>query len=107
MQNEWRFFRRNGEDSDHIFTTAIEHCIYSLHDLQRLMVRGGWSVVEAFGGFKMDPPSIDSPTQLVVGRGRGPAHALPPLLEHAEYLPAVFEAEEVAAGASLPELHWR
>jgi len=36
--------------------------------LQRLLVRGGWSVVEAFGGFKMDPPSIDSPTQLVVGR---------------------------------------
>ena len=68
MQNEWRFFRRNGEDLDHIFTTAIEHCIYSLHDLQGLMVRGGWSVVEAFGGFKMDPPSIDSPTQLVVGR---------------------------------------
>src|SRR5207245_2325084 len=68
MQDWSRFFRRNGEDLDHIFTTAIEHWIYSLHDLQRLMVRGGWSVVEAFGGFKMDPPSIDSPTQLVVGR---------------------------------------
>lgn len=68
MQNQWRFFRRNGEDLDHILTVPIEHNIYSLHDLRRLLVRGGWQVAEAFGGFKMDPPSIDSPTQLVVGR---------------------------------------
>ncbi len=68
MQNRWRFFRRNGEDLDHILTVPIEHCIYSLYDLRRLLVRGGWQVVDAFGGFKMNPPSIDSPTQLVVGR---------------------------------------
>jgi hypothetical protein len=68
MQNQWRFFRRNGEDLDHVLTVPVEHRIYSLHDLRRLLVRGGWKAIEAFGGFKMDPPSIDSPTQLVVGR---------------------------------------
>src|SRR2546427_11283758 len=97
MQNEWRFFRWNGEVLDHIFTTAIEHCIYSLHDLQRLMVRGGGSVVEAFGGFKMDPPSIDSPTQLVVGRRGVPAHATRPPLGAAENIRAFFRAEGIAA----------
>ena len=68
MRNEWRFFRRHGEDLDHILTVPIEHCIYSLHELRRLLVRGGWHPTEAFGGFKMDAPSIDSPTQIVVGR---------------------------------------
>jgi len=36
--------------------------------LRRLLLRSGWHPTEAFGGFKMDVPSIDSPTQLVVGR---------------------------------------
>jgi SAM-dependent methyltransferase len=68
MRNESRFFRRNGEDLDHIVTVPIEHGIYSLHELRRLLVRGGWHPTDAFGGFKMDAPSIDSPTQIVVGR---------------------------------------
>src|SRR5213594_1266655 len=68
MRNVWRFFRRNGVDLDHILTVPIEHCIYSLHELRRLLVRGGWHPIEAFGGFKMDAPSIDSPTQIAVGR---------------------------------------
>ena len=68
MRNEWRFFRRNGVDLDHILRVPIDHCIYSLHELRRLLVRGGWHPTEAFGGFKMDAPSIDSPTQVVVGR---------------------------------------
>lgn len=68
MKNERRFFRRRGQDLDHIITIAIEHCIYSLHELRRLLMRAGWQAAEAFGGFKMDPPSTDSPTLLVVGR---------------------------------------
>ncbi len=68
MHNEWRFFRRRGEDLDHLVTLAIEHSIYSLHELRRLLARSGWETVDAFGGFKMDAPSIDSPTLLVVGR---------------------------------------
>src|SRR2546427_189061 len=68
MRNEGRFFRRNGEDLDHMLTVPIEHGIYSLHELRRLLVRGGWHPTDAFGGFKMDAPSIDSPTQIVIGR---------------------------------------
>lgn len=68
MRNEWRFFRLNGKDLDHILSLPIEHCIYSLHELRRLLVRAGWQVAGAFDGFKMAMPSIDSPTQIVVGR---------------------------------------
>jgi SAM-dependent methyltransferase len=68
MRNEWRFFRRNGPDLDHILTVPIDHCIYSLHEMRRLLIRGGWKPMDAFAGFKMDAPSIDSPTQLVIGR---------------------------------------
>src|SRR3989449_5474147 len=33
MQNEWRFFPRNGEDVGHNFTTPHENLIYNPHDL--------------------------------------------------------------------------
>src|SRR5207245_869889 len=59
MRNVWRFFRRNGEGLDHVLTLPIEHCIYSLHELRRLLVRGGWLPIEAFGGVKMEGPVID------------------------------------------------
>src|SRR2546426_593077 len=68
MRNEWRFFRRNGEDLDHILTVPIEHGIYSLHELRRLLVRGGGRPTRAVGGGEIEPPSIDSPTQIVIGR---------------------------------------
>lgn len=68
MRNEWRFFRRNGDDLDHIVSLQIDHVIYSLHELRRLLTRAGWTFLEAFGGFNLDPPSTDSPTLLVVGR---------------------------------------
>src|SRR5439155_9754163 len=84
MRNEWRFFRRIGEDLDHILTVPIEHGIYSLHELRRLLLRGGWHPTEAFGGFKMDVPSIDSPTPLVVGRRWMPTAAVWPALEDVE-----------------------
>src|SRR5438309_2213642 len=41
---------------------------FRVGDLRRLLVRGGWHPTDAFGGFKMDAPSIDSPTQIVIGR---------------------------------------
>lgn len=68
MRNEWRFFRRRGEDLEHVVTVPIAHRIYSLHELIDLFDRAGWRVEGTFGGLKMDPPSIESHALLVVGR---------------------------------------
>lgn len=68
MRNEWRLFRKQGEDLEHEATIRVDHRIYSLHELRSLFDRGGWRVEAAYGGYKMDPPSIDSATLLLVGR---------------------------------------
>lgn len=68
MRNTWRFFRRKGEDLEGIATVALEHRIYSLHELRSLFERAGWQIAGSFGGFKMDPASFDAPGLLVVGR---------------------------------------
>src|SRR2546428_6377573 len=57
MRNEWRFFRRNGEDLSHILTVPIEHGIYSLHELRRLLVRGGAAPAGAAVGGPKWPPA--------------------------------------------------
>jgi SAM-dependent methyltransferase len=68
MRGEWRFFRKRGEDLDHITTVRIDHRAYGLHELRALFERTGWRAEAAYGGYKRDPPSTDSPTLLVVGR---------------------------------------
>lgn len=68
MRNRWRFFRLQGEDLEGLATIALEHRIYSLHELRSLFGRAGWRVEGAFGGYKMEPASLDAPGLLLVGR---------------------------------------
>lgn len=68
MRNTWRFFRRQGNDLEHVVTVPVEHRIYSLHELARLLEASGWHPAGAFGGFKMDPPSVESRNLLIVAR---------------------------------------
>ncbi len=68
MRNRWRFFRKKGEDLEGIATMAVEHRIYSLHELQSLFARAAWTVEGTFGGFRMEPATFDAPGVVVVGR---------------------------------------
>ncbi len=68
MRNRWRFFLRHGEDLEGVATIALEHRVYGLHELRSLFERAGWHVEGTFAGFKLEPPSSDSPTILLVGR---------------------------------------
>lgn len=68
MKNDWRFFRKRGEDLEHLATIHVDHRVYSLHELRDLFRRGGWHVEATFGGYKMDSPTADSKSLLVVGR---------------------------------------
>lgn len=68
MRNTWRFFRKKGEDFEGLATIALEHRIYSLHELRSLFERAGWRVEGTFGGYGMEPASFDSPSLLIVGR---------------------------------------
>ncbi|HII39784.1 MAG TPA: class I SAM-dependent methyltransferase [Thermoplasmata archaeon] len=68
MRNRWRFFRKKGEDLEGIATIALEHRVYSLHELRSLFERAGWHVEGAFGGYRMEPASFDLSALLVIGR---------------------------------------
>ncbi len=68
MRNDWRFFRAKGEDLEHVATVPINHRVYGLHELRALLERTGWQVAGAFGGLRMEAPSLDAPRLLIIGR---------------------------------------
>lgn len=68
MRNRWRFFRRREQDLEGITAMAVEHRIYSLHELRTLIERSGWRIEGTFGGYKMDAPGIDASGLVVIGR---------------------------------------
>ncbi len=59
MRNEWRFFRRRGDDLEHVVTVPITHRVYSLHELIRLLERAGWRVSAFYGGWDRAPVTED------------------------------------------------
>lgn len=67
MRNEWRFFRKRGDDLNHLVTSHPDHRIYSLHELRSLFERSGWTFEAAFGDFRGNPVSWDTPL-LAIGR---------------------------------------
>lgn len=68
MRNRWRFFRKKGQDLEGIAAMAVEHRVYSLHELRSLFERSGWRTEATFGGYKMEEPDIDAPSLVVIGR---------------------------------------
>lgn len=68
MRNRWRFFRKKGQDLEGITTLALEHRIYSVHELRSLFERAGWQVEGSFAGYTMEPVTFDAPGVTVVGR---------------------------------------
>ncbi len=68
MRNRWRFFRKRGQDLEGIATIALEHRIYSVHELRSLFERAGWTVEGSFSGMTMAPATFDAPGVTVVGR---------------------------------------
>ncbi len=67
MRNRWRFFRKRGDDLEGLATIPLEHRIYSLHELRSLFEGSGWHVEGTFGGYKLEPATLDS-MLLLVGR---------------------------------------
>jgi SAM-dependent methyltransferase len=68
MRNRWRFFRKQGQDLEGITSLALEHRIYSVHELRSLLERAGWRVEGAFAAYTMEPATFDAPGVTVIGR---------------------------------------
>ncbi len=68
MRNRWRFFRKRGMDLEGVTSIALEHRIYSVHELRSLFERAGWRVEGTFAAYTMEPVTFDAPGVTVVGR---------------------------------------
>jgi len=73
MLNDWEFFEGENENLSLRLSIHMEHRLYSLHDLKRLLEEAGWTYVQAMGQSDdedggLAPLTIDSNTMWVVAR---------------------------------------
>jgi SAM-dependent methyltransferase len=67
MENTLSLYTKKGRDLEFMTSIEVKHRTYSLHEIISLLDRTGWNYVKSYGNFNLDPPSIDSPTLIVVG----------------------------------------
>ena len=71
MLNDWEFFQGENENLKLKLSIHMEHRLYSLHDMKRLLEEAGWTYLEAMGQSDdeqgvLTPLTIDSSTMWVV-----------------------------------------
>jgi SAM-dependent methyltransferase len=67
MENTLSLYVKRGSDLEFKTQIEVEHRTYSLHEIISLLDRTGWTYIKSYGNFNLDPPSIDSPSLIVVG----------------------------------------
>lgn len=68
MYNVWRFYRKEGDDLKHLGTFELDHRIYSLHELRRQVEASGWTYQTCYGGYDLEPFTMDSRRILLVAK---------------------------------------
>lgn len=68
MENVWKYYRKQGQDLKHIETVEVDHRVYSLHELKKLVEDSGWTYQTCYGGFNLDPLTINSRRMLLVAK---------------------------------------
>ncbi len=71
IENEWTFYRKEGEDLKHLTTILLNHRVYSLHELIDLFKGADWNYLKAYGSFSLDRLTADTSRILIVGRKPG------------------------------------
>lgn len=60
MESEFTYYRKKGEDLIHLRTVTLDHRVYSLHELLKLLREAGWTPQAFYGGFDQRPASWDA-----------------------------------------------
>ena len=68
MENQWSYYRRDGEDLRFLNRVEINHRVYSLHELRTQFGDAGWEYVEAYGGFELKPFTRDVFSMIIVAK---------------------------------------
>lgn len=68
MHNIWRYYGPRGRDLEHVETFEVNHRVYSLHELKALVESSGWRYQTCYGGFGMEPFTMDSRRIVLVAK---------------------------------------
>jgi len=68
IYNVWRYYDMKDEDLKHLSTVEIDHRLYSLHELKKLVETCGWRYQTCYGGFDMQPFTIDTFSMLLIAK---------------------------------------
>ena len=68
MENVWKYYRREGEDLKYLDTIEVNHRVYSLHELKKLVEKSGWTYQTHYGSFNLDAFTMDSKRMILVAK---------------------------------------
>ena len=68
MENQWTYYRRDGEDLRFLKRVEINHRTYSLHELRTQFGDAGWEYVDAYGGFELKSFTKDVFSMIIVAK---------------------------------------
>jgi SAM-dependent methyltransferase len=66
--NTWKYYREEGKNLEHLGTIELNHRIYSLHELKKLVEKSGWSFQTCYGNYKMQPLTTDTFASIIIAR---------------------------------------
>jgi len=68
MENVWKCYERKNHDLKFVDSFEVDHRVYSLHELKRLVELGGWTYHTCFGNWNLDPITINSDRMIMVAK---------------------------------------
>ncbi len=68
MINFWSYYKEDGGDLRFLNKMEINHRVYSLHEMKKLLQDAGWKYLSSFGGFDQKPLTTDIFSMIVVAQ---------------------------------------
>jgi len=68
MENTWTYYERHEHDLKFVDVFEVDHRVYSLHELKRLVESSGWTYQASYGNFNLDPLTMDSTRMILVAK---------------------------------------
>ncbi len=66
--NTWKYYREKGKNLEHLGTIKLDHRIYSLHELKKLVEKSGWNFQTCYGNYKMQPLTTDTFASIIIAK---------------------------------------
>jgi len=68
LENIYEYYEKKGDSLKRIAGVKLDHRVYSLHEIVRLVSQTGWNYLRSFGGFSLEPCHLDSNRIILVAK---------------------------------------